>query len=429
MHYLDHVFPYQYPCFDKGRWSRGWLLWLLSKNGPLYRASLGLAALHQRSLLGETSSHHLELEFHTKAVRQLHDFITSIDITELQPENEALVEIVTCGVALISFEVNMDMAPHKDAEAAMPSANSQKVLRGSTTDWQPHLCAMASIAVMMCSQPQLLKSPDQLPSPLFESRATAAMDFHIPVLLWMDLLACIATRERPKLPYDEWLGPSCTFQLAHIMGCHNSVMKAIGDLAVLSQWKFNSLMVGDLDLREFHERRQQIEDGLEHAMDVTPMVCMDSEKSPPSSLTSQASDQRKPEQRPDQRCVTRIFAAATLAQLAALSAEASKDISSTRTRRAVSRVILEIKMACQIVCPRQLSWPICVAGCLADQNQQEFFEVFLNGVLAEGTGMIGNCGTVRDILRACWANKFEKPDEQWDCSSTMEQIGVNALLI
>lgn len=288
---------------------------------------------------------------------------------------------------------------------------------------------MASIAVIMCRQPQLLKSPDQLPSPLFKSRATAAMEFHIPVLLWMDLLACIATRERPKLPYDEWLGPSCTFQLAHIMGCHNSVMKAIGDLAVLSQWKFNSLMADDLDLREFHDRKQQIEDGLEHAMDATPIISMESEKSPPSSLTSQAFDQREPEQRPEQSCITRIFAAATLAQLAAVSAEASKDISSTRTRRAVSRVILEIKMARQIVCPRQLSWPICVAGCLAHQDQQEFFEVFLNSVLAEGTGMIGNCGTVRDILRACWANKVEKPDEHWDCSSTMEQIGVSALLI
>jgi hypothetical protein len=111
MHYLDHVFPYQYPCFDKERWSRGWLLWLLSKNGPLYRASLGLAALHQRSLLGETSNHPLELEFHTEAVRKLHEFLTSIDVTDLEPENETLVEIITCGVALISFEVNMSMVP------------------------------------------------------------------------------------------------------------------------------------------------------------------------------------------------------------------------------------------------------------------------------------------------------------------------------
>ncbi|KAI1036728.1 hypothetical protein LB503_003439 [Fusarium chuoi] len=108
MHYLDHVFPYQYPFFDKARLSRGWLLWLLSKNGPLYRASMGLAALHQRSLLGETNNHHLELEFHTKAVRQLQDFVSSIDINELRSENETLVEIITCGITLISFEVGVD---------------------------------------------------------------------------------------------------------------------------------------------------------------------------------------------------------------------------------------------------------------------------------------------------------------------------------
>lgn len=106
MHYLDHVFPYQYPFFVKAKWSRGWLLWLLSKNGPLYRASMGLAALHQRSLLGDTESHHLELEFHSKALRQLQDFIISFNINELLPENENLVEILTCGVALISFEVS-----------------------------------------------------------------------------------------------------------------------------------------------------------------------------------------------------------------------------------------------------------------------------------------------------------------------------------
>ncbi|RKL20993.1 hypothetical protein BFJ68_g2265 [Fusarium oxysporum] len=67
---------------------------------------MGLAALHQRSLLGETNNHHLELEFHTKAVRQLQDFLSSININELRPENETLVEIITCGIALISFECN-----------------------------------------------------------------------------------------------------------------------------------------------------------------------------------------------------------------------------------------------------------------------------------------------------------------------------------
>ncbi|KLP20732.1 C6 zink-finger protein PRO1A [Fusarium fujikuroi] len=404
MHYLDHVFPYQYPFFDKARLSRGWLLWLLSKNGPLYRASMGLAALHQRSLLGKTNNHHLELEFHTKAVRQLQDFLVSIDINELRPENETLVEIITCGIALISFEV----------------------LRGSSTDWQPHLSAMSSIAAMMHNQPRLLHSVDQHPTPLFEGKANAAMAFHLPVLLWMDLLACVATREAPKLPYDEWLGPNCTFQLAHIMGCHNSVMKGIGDIATLSQWKSDGAEKGTLDLESLQKKKQLIEDELESVMDTTPMASMGSQG---ISSMIQSFSHMKSEQRPEQDSVTRIFAAAALSQLASFTAEVSNNISMTVVRRSVSRVILEIKMAPQIVSPRHLSWPICVAGCLADQDQQPFFEALLSTVLSEGTGMIGNCGTVRDILRACWRNKAEQPDQQWDCSSTMKQLDIYALLI
>ncbi|QPC65789.1 hypothetical protein HYE67_008020 [Fusarium culmorum] len=404
MHYLDHVFPYQYPFFDKGQWSRGWLLWLLSKNGPLCRAALGLAALHKRSLLGETNNHHIELEFHTKAVRQLQDFLSSVDINELRPDNEILVEIIACGISLVSFEV----------------------LRGSAADWQPHLSAMASIAVKIHSQPQLHQSSDQC---FVESRATAAMAFQIPVLLWIDLLACVATREAPKLPYTEWLGPSCNFQLSHIMGCHNSVMKSIGDLAALSQWKANSLLTNNLHIKEFDMARQNIEDDLENVMDSTPMAFIEVRGLSPSFVASQLSDQAKSEQPSGQDCVTRIFAAAALVQLEAMSVEVTEDITSTRIRRAVSRVILEIKMANQLISPRQLSWPICVAGCLADPDQQLFFESLLDSVIVKETGMIGNCRTVRDILRACWKNRVEKPNEHWDCSSTMQQMDVCALLL
>ncbi|EKJ69768.1 hypothetical protein FPSE_10084 [Fusarium pseudograminearum CS3096] len=309
MHYLDHVFPYQYPFFDKGQWSRGWLLWLISKNGPLCRAALGLAALHKRSLLGETNNHHIELEFHTKAVRQLQDFLLSIDINELRPDNEILVEIIACGISLVSFEV----------------------LRGSAADWQPHLSAMASIAVKIHDQPRLLQSSDKR---LIESRTTAAMAFQIPVLLWIDLLACVATREAPKLPYTEWLGPSCNFELAHIMGCHNSVMKSIGDLAALSQWKANSTLTDSLDIKEFDKARQNIEDDLENIMDSIPMALIEVRGLSPRFVATQSSNQAKSEQPSGQDCVTRIFAASALAQLEAMSVEVSKDATSTRIRRA-----------------------------------------------------------------------------------------------
>ncbi|KAF4966395.1 hypothetical protein FSARC_5904 [Fusarium sarcochroum] len=339
--------------------------------------------------------------------RQLQDFLTSFSINELQPEDETLVEIITCGIALISFEV----------------------LRGSTSNWQPHLCAMASIAITIHGQLQLLQSPGQVSPLLFESKATTAMAFHIPVLLWMDLLACVATQKQPKLPYDEWLGPNCTFQLAHIMGCRNSVMKAIGDLGVLSQWKKESLTINNLDLEKFEKTRQQIEDELEDALDTTLMDSIEAPQCPSGFLRNQEFDQMRAGRQPKEVHVTRIFAAAALAQLLVVSAKVSPNSPSTRTRRAVSRAILEIKMVPQMVSPRQLSWPICVVGCMADQDQRSFFEDLLNSVLSEGTRIFGNCGTVLDVLRACWGYKIERPDELWDCGRTMKEMGICALLI
>lgn len=285
---------------------------------------------------------------------------------------------------------------------------------------------MSSIAVKIHDQPQLHRSSDQS---FVESRATAAMAFQIPVLLWIDLLACVATREKPKLPYTEWLGPSCNFQLSHIMGCHNSVMKSIGDLAALSQWTYSSLVTNSLDTKEFDKARHHIEDELENAMDSTPMASIEFRGQSISSVASQASSQATSERPTVQDFLTRIFAAAALAQLDAVSVQVSKNTMSTGIRRAVSRVILEIRLANQIMSPRQLSWPICVAGCLADPDQQHFFEELLDNVLVKGTGMIGNCGTVRDILRTCWNSRVEKPNEHWDCSKTMQQMDICALLI
>ncbi|KAF5541168.1 C6 zink-finger PRO1A [Fusarium phyllophilum] len=375
MHYLDHRLAAMAP---KQKWPS-----LPCIHGPRGIAS---AIITRR---GKQPSSRTRVPY--QSGQTVVGLVSSIGTNELRPENETLVEIIT------------------------------DVLRGSATNWQPHLNAMSSIAVMMHNQPQLAQSVYQLPTPLFEGKATAAMAFHLPVLLWMDLLACVATREAPRLPYDKWLEPNCTFQLAHIMGCRNSVMKSIGDLAVLSQWKSDCLKRGSLDPKTFQTKRQHIEDELENVMDATSMAAMESQRL--------SSSHKKPEQRPEQDCVTRIFAAAALAQLAALTTQVLKSISTTIARRGVSRVILEIKVASQIVSPRQLSWPICVAGCLADRDQQPFFEALLGSVLSEETGMIGNCGTVRDILRACWSNKAEQPDHQWDCSSTMKQLGVYALLI
>ncbi|KAJ2984317.1 hypothetical protein NQ176_g64 [Zarea fungicola] len=231
---------------------------------------MGLAALHQRSLLGETEGHQLEIELHTEALRQLQDFLALSNTDELQSKNETLVEIMTCGIALISFEVSGATDHNKSIEVSSKYAEVEEVLKGSTSNWQPHLCAMASIASTIYDRVHHTKSPPQFPPPLFDSKATAAAAFHIPVLLWMDILACVATGHQPKLPYAEWLSPKCKFELVNLMGCRNSVMKAIGDLGAFSKCIVEALALGNVNLKRLWEERQRIEDELEDIIEATP---------------------------------------------------------------------------------------------------------------------------------------------------------------
>lgn len=57
MHFLDHVFPLQYPMYKPSiaEGGRGWLLSLLFETKPLYHAALALSAFHRRVFM-KTSS-------------------------------------------------------------------------------------------------------------------------------------------------------------------------------------------------------------------------------------------------------------------------------------------------------------------------------------------------------------------------------------
>lgn len=116
MHYLDSVFPLQYPYYPFSQsGGRGWLLWLLSKNGSLMRASLGLAALHLRHTDQAVSeSPNMELEYLTSVLRELREAIALWTTTDAELPDAGLVEVVAAGAALITFEVgslNSDPVP------------------------------------------------------------------------------------------------------------------------------------------------------------------------------------------------------------------------------------------------------------------------------------------------------------------------------
>jgi hypothetical protein len=59
-----------------------------------------------------------------------------------------------------------------------------------------------------------------------------AQKFILANLVWIDILAPLATGTAPQLPYHDWLNTG-KIDMSRVMGCQNSIMIAIGDLMAL----------------------------------------------------------------------------------------------------------------------------------------------------------------------------------------------------
>jgi len=124
MHYLDYVFPLQFPFYKHSPASggRGWLLSLLLKAEPLYHAALSVASYHQHyelycevfenrygtsAMLNDLppcSRLNAQLRRHTLAIERLQQYLEKLRSKTGMTLNEQ-IELLSCMVLLISLEV------------------------------------------------------------------------------------------------------------------------------------------------------------------------------------------------------------------------------------------------------------------------------------------------------------------------------------
>jgi hypothetical protein len=114
MHYLDQVFPWQFPYHDSRSrlGNRGWLFSLLIKRGPLYHAVLSLASLLQSAMIGteeEFQRKQRAWDHHSRALRELCDLMSEKG-DKLRGNHTELAEFLTCSFMLISFEVSENLS-------------------------------------------------------------------------------------------------------------------------------------------------------------------------------------------------------------------------------------------------------------------------------------------------------------------------------
>ncbi|KAG9948797.1 hypothetical protein KCU85_g4682, partial [Aureobasidium melanogenum] len=427
MHYLDHVFALQFrfysPSIQSG--GRGWLLWLLTETKPLYHAALSLGALHQHSLLARSArgKHYLDTlnelnEHHNRALQELQIFLQSSYEVSAAGRKRRL-QILACGVQFISFEL----------------------FRGGTSQWQVHLDALATVVRGM----PFMNSTDTGPSPGNLTPVTPselephrlednAEHFLVGAVLWFDILSCASTSDAPRL-HSEAVGLlQGQIDLANIIPCQSWVALAMNDIAALGAWKIDAVSACSLSFWKLFEKadpiRKRLGDGIaglrtEIDESLAALGISHFGMGAYLILTNPGVQQEA-----IKRTITLVFAYAAQVYLNTIISGADPKLDDVRNSVIdTMNALQELQLICDAQALRNLIWPICIAGSMAeDVPTQTYFQSLIED-LGEEAHAFGNTRTTLHIMQKCWTSRDENRTGSWDWATAMESLGQRVLLV
>jgi hypothetical protein len=430
MHYLDHVFALQFrfhtPSVANG--GRGWLLWLLTETKPLYHAALSLGALHQHSLLARSARdqrYHDTLnelnEHHNRALQELQIFLqSSYEVsTSAGSGRKRRLQILACGVSFLSFEL----------------------FRGGTSQWQVHLDALATVVRgMTVESTNDDTSPGShdpgLPSGIEPHRMESnAEKFLVGAVLWFDIMSCASTNEAPRLHSAALDLLQGQIDLANIIGCQPWVALAVGDIASLSAWKTEAIAISSLSFWKLFERadpiRRRLSDGIASlraeidqsfaALGLSHLGTMGAYL----VLTNPGVQQEA-----IKRAITLVFAHAAQVYLNTVISGADPKLDDVRNSVLdTMNALQELQFICDAQALRNLIWPICIAGSMAeDTSTQAYFQSLIQD-LGEEAHAFGNTADTLQIMQRCWASREDGSSGTWNWADAMESLGQRVLLV
>ncbi|KAF2814347.1 uncharacterized protein BDZ99DRAFT_437239 [Mytilinidion resinicola] len=376
MHFFDHVLPLQFPFYNPSiqEGGRGWLLAIITQTKPLYQVALNLASYHQQSVLAKDSAFSCEIslakleERHIECIRLLRLHLDKFSCVEEVTTYEEHTQVMVCITFLIGLEL----------------------FRGDTHDWQLHLQA-ASAFSSTCREGRR----DSISSSPTQSLATV---FFFSVITWYDILSCASTGFEPFLPFMNEI------RFEKLQGCETWVMAIIAEIAQLNSRKQIQKRTDRLSIVEVEivkDIRRRLEVGLRRtaaALDEDSM-----------SRTLQ---------------VTRIYAHAASVYLHVMVSGPHPAI--PEIRQGVSRTMVSIVALTYPHLIRNLMWPVCIAGCMAEDEHASYWRDLISSVSKEKWSF-GYPSKVLEIMEECW--RLRKTGAVVDWLAAMENLNMRVLLV
>jgi hypothetical protein len=263
------------------------------------------------------------------------------------------------------------------------------------------------------------------------SPAQASFRFCAALLIFVDVIASTALRKQPKLIdcYVELLAevddgtclPSdAEIRLSTVVGARNWVIRVIRRISALDAWKGERAATNSLDMIQLFNHASHITNVINSGiirLQEGPMTRLRSHQHPrsPFDIAPDPSASSTP---------TLIWAHA--AQLYLTVVVSGWQLSNLDIRNSVARIIALL----QTVPPfqmRALAWPICVAGCLASETEEQDFLR-----LSAGLGKVNTAGALDDalqIMEMVWRRRGVLDVTTWDLASCFSILGSPILLV
>ncbi|KAB5578140.1 fungal-specific transcription factor domain-containing protein [Coniochaeta sp. 2T2.1] len=440
MFYLDNVLPFLFPFYRPSPLNGGksWILELVISSPVLRQATLSQSsyffsvARHTVScqIIWETM---LEQSKETFAV--LGQSLQVINASNTTEHLHGSVRILTAIMQLQRFEIAVLSLENCRSHLTAALALFAQVLASGSGGIEQAGPAERFSNVMDRLGPSTWTLPNGCEQ--FPSAEQSAFRFASALLIFDDIIASTVLQEPPTLYeyHDSLLGATDTgveplVNLEAVIGCHNCVMRLVGEIAVLDAWKQACIKAGSLNMMELVRRATIIQEALEKYLTLLanqPQPTTDEDLNLLDIFRSgywQRSKSTSPSNQSN--LVTRIWSHA--AQIYLFVVVSGWQPASREVGPHVGRILelLETEISPPAML-RTVAWPFCVAGCLAMANQEPQFRGLVNAL--QPPSVFGTLRKALDIMEEVWRNRSPADAMSRDVSSCFKSVGDLVLLV
>ncbi|KPM41353.1 hypothetical protein AK830_g5178 [Neonectria ditissima] len=261
MHFLDNVFPLQYPMYrpDITKGGRGWLLNLLLGSKPFYHAALALSVYHRRTAVPASNKHQV-----ATLVQQEQHLEISLNAMNFAMQNSCGVDARGLGVATAVVQLMLFELFTGDKNACLAHLNAAiGMTRQAFQQNNYERLGLAESTRVILHQD--LPVPENEPA---TAEQVVNFRFLTGTTMWLDIISSITAGTAPQLLpyYSSIIAPASHTKLEGIMGCKNWAMLEIGRIAALHEQCVQAIGRGDFNCNEFQkigcDITLNIEDGL-----------------------------------------------------------------------------------------------------------------------------------------------------------------------